>query len=86
MPKTEELKNGTENINEEQQANNPAPETPEEKKDGKIKSFFKKHGTKIRNGAIVVGAVAAGVAADRLGLKIGGGKKKDDDPASEPEA
>lgn len=84
---SKEIKN--ENVNpktEEQQANVPAPEAPEaEKKPGKVKAFFEKHGGKVKTVLAIAGAVGVGMAADRFGLKIGN-KKKADEPASEPEA
>lgn len=64
---------------EEQKVKNPAPETvAEEKKPGKIKSFISKHGGKIKTGLLVAGGIAAGVAVDKFGLKLGKGKKSDD--------
>ena len=50
------------------------------KEPGKVKSFFTKHGGKIKKGLAAVGLVGAGIAADRLGLKIGGWKKGGDAP------
>ena len=82
-----EVKNENVNPNtEEQQATNPAPEAPaEEKKTGKVKEFFKKHKGKVKTGLVVAGGIAAGVIADRLGIKLGG-KKDDPDKASATEA
>lgn len=81
-------KNETINQNEEQVKD--IPETPEKKTDekpakepGKIKQFFTKHKNKIAAGAGVVGAVGVGIIVDRLGIKIGGGKKKADEPGDE---
>ena len=50
-----------------------------------VKDFFKKHGNKIKVGLGVAGAVGVGIAADRLGLKIGGRKKASDTDASTDE-
>lgn len=82
-----EVKNENVNPNtEEQKVENPAPETvAEEKKPGKIKSFISKHGGKIKTGLLVAGGIAAGVAVDKFGLKLGKGKKSDD-PGSETAA
>lgn len=82
-----EVKNENATINEEQMEKN-IPETPEapaeEKKEGKVKAFFKKHSGKIKTGLFVAGGIAAGVVADKIGVKLGG-KKKADEPTSEPE-
>ena len=76
--------------NEEQEAKTATPETPEKKTDekpakepGKIKQFFTKHKNKIAAGAGVVGAVGVGIIVDRLGIKIGSGKKNADEPRDE---
>ena len=74
---------------EEQEAKTVTPETPEKtdekpaKEPGKIKQFFTKHKNKIAAGAGVVGAVGVGIIVDRLGIKIGGGKKKADEPGDD---
>lgn len=76
---------------EEQEAKTATPETPDKKTDekpakepGKIKSFFVTHKNKIAAGAGVVGAVGVGIIVDRLGIKIGSGKKKGgDEPGDE---
>ena len=75
---------------EEQEATTATPETPEKtdekpaKEPGKIKQFFTKHKNKIAAGAGVVGAVGVGIIVDRLGIKIGSGKKKGgDEPGDE---
>ena len=75
---------------EEQEAKTATPETPEKtdekpaKEPGKIKQFFTKHKNKIAAGAGVVGAVGVGIIVDRLGIKIGSGKKKGgDEPGDE---
>ena len=81
-----EVKNENVNPNtEEQKAENPAPETVAKEKKGKIKSFLSKHGGKIKTGLLVAGGIAAGVAVDKFGLKLGKGKKSDD-PGSETAA
>lgn len=72
-----------ENVNpdkkgEEQGNNNPADEG--KKEPGKVKTFFKKHATKIKSGLLVTGGIAAGILADRAGIKFGGRKKGGDDP------
>ena len=54
-----------------------------EKKPGKVKQFFIDHKNKIAAGAGVVGAVGVGIIVDRLGIKIGAGKKKADEPSDE---
>ena len=67
---------------------NPNP-NPDQKNDqavkqpGKIKKFFEKHGGKVKAGLFVVGGVAAGIAADKLGLKLGSKKKGDDQPGGD---
>lgn len=70
-------------IGEEQQG---APVNPDKKDEtakqpGKIKSFFSKNAGKIKAGLAIAGAVGVGVAADRLGIKLGSKKKEDDSPA-----
>ena len=80
---SKEIKN--ENVNpktEEQQATVPAPEAPVEEKKHPVKDFFKKHGNKIKTGLAVAGAVGVGIAADRMGLKLGGKKKTGEDESS----
>lgn len=57
--------------NKEQGNNNPA----DQKEPGKVKVFFKKHASKIKGGLLVAGGLAAGVLADRAGIKLGGRKK-----------
>lgn len=79
---SKEIKNENVNPNEEQQANVPAPETPVEEKKHPVKDFFKKHGNKIKTGLAVAGAVGVGIAADRMGLKLGGKKKTGSDESS----
>ena len=72
---------------EEQKVEITAPETPDqktdekadEKKPGKIGSFFKKHSNKIKIGLGAVGAIGIGVAAVRLGLRLGSKKKGGDE-------
>ena len=75
--------------NEEQNVNgNPEPEktseAPAEKKHP-IKDFFGKHGKKIKTGLGIAGAIGIGVAADRLGLKIGAKKSGSDESPAEAE-
>ena len=56
------------------------------KEPGKFKQFFKfftKHKNKVAAGLGIAGAVGVGVIADRIGIKIGGGKKKADEPGDE---
>lgn len=72
-------------INEEQEAKT-APVDPEDKKDekpakepGKIKTFFSKNKKKILTGLGIAGAVGVGIIGDRVGIKIGSGKKKGGD-------
>lgn len=80
---SKEIKN--ENVNpktEEQQATVPAPEAPVEEKKHPVKDFFKKHSNKIKTGLAIAGAVGVGVAADKIGLKIGNKKKTGTDESS----
>ena len=56
------------------------------KEPGKIKSFFVKHKNKIAGGLGVAGAVGAGIIIDRLGIKIGSGKKKGGDEPGDEQA
>ena len=83
MAEIKEMNNETTINKEEQQGTNPAPEAPV-KEDGKINKFFKNNGKKFKTAGVIVGAVVAGVAADRLGIKLSGNKK--DDTASDTEA
>lgn len=55
------------------------------KEPGKIKTFFTKHGSKIKVGLGAAGAIALGVVADRIGIKIGAGKKSGDAPGDDAE-
>lgn len=66
------------------EATNPDQKKTDEKQPGKVKAFFEKHGSKIKTGLIVAGGIAAGVVADKIGIKIG--KKKDDDRPAATEA
>ncbi len=78
-------KNVNENatINEEQNKEN-IPEAPadQKKEPGKIRKFFSENAGKIKVGLGIAGAVGVGIAADRLGIKLGGSKKKDDETGS----
>lgn len=85
MAEVKEMKQEAMNQNEEQNQGTPAPEAPVEKKDGKIKTFFKTHGGKIKMGLGLAGALGVGIAADRLGLKLGGKKKDEDGPTEAAE-
>lgn len=79
-----EIKNENATINNgaEGKDNNSNPDQKNDQADvkqpGKIKKFFEKHGGKVKAGLFVVGGVAAGIAADRLGLKRGSKKNGDD--------
>lgn len=78
--KTNETVNPTGEAANENNATN--PDKKQAKEPGKIGAFFKKHAGKIKTGAAIAGAVCVGVAADRLGIKLGGKKKDDDRPAA----
>ena len=83
MAEVKNIENAT--INNGAEGNpNPNPEKNDQavKQPGKIKKFFEKHGGKVKAGLFVVGGVAAGIAADKLGLKLSS-KKKDDQPGGE---
>ena len=79
-----DIKNETVNPNgEAANANATTPDQDKKAKEpGKVKAFFEKHGSKIKTGLIVAGGIAAGVVADKIGIKIGGKKKDDDRPAA----
>lgn len=67
--------------NKEQGNNNPAEKDENKGKEpGKIKTFLSKHAGKIKGGLLVAGGLAAGVLADRAGIRFGGRKKGGDDP------
>ena len=63
--------------NKEQGNNNPADQ---KKEPGKVKTFLKTHAGKIKGGLLLAGGMAAGILADRAGIKFGGRKKGGDDP------
>lgn len=67
-PKTEEQGNQTPDGNQVQV-----------EKKHPIKDFFGKHGKKIGVGLGVAGAVGVGIVADRLGFKLGGRKKGEEE-------
>ena len=78
---------------EEQEAKTATPETPEKKTDekpakepGKFKQFFTKHKNKVAAGLGIAGAVGVGIIADRIGIKIGSGKKKGGDEPGDEQA
>lgn len=82
MAEIKNIENAT--INNGEAANEATnPDEKQAKEPGKIGAFFKKHAGKIKTGAAIAGAVCVGVAADRLGIKLGGKKKDDDRPATE---
>lgn len=67
--------------NKEQGNNNPAEKDENKGKEpGKVKTFLAKHAGKIKGGLLVAGGLAAGVLADRAGIRFGGRKKGGDDP------
>lgn len=77
--------NATVNENEEtkEQETNQATATSEEpKKDGILKktgNFFRKNGKKIGVGIGIAAAFAAGIAADKIGIKLPGKKDSGED-------
>ena len=86
MAEIKNIENAT--INNGAEGNpNPNPDQKNDQADvkqpGKIKKFFEKHGGKVKAGLFVVGGVAAGIAADKLGLKLGSKKKGDDQPGGD---
>lgn len=80
-----EIKNeGTVNPNEEQQNTTPDGNVVVTKKHP-IKSFFKKHGGKIKTGLGIAGAVGVGIAIDKLGISRFGKKPGEEAPAETDE-
>lgn len=67
-----DIKDEKKTTTNEEQNNN---ESAEKKEPGKVKVFFKKHASKIKSGLLVAGGLAAGVLADRAGIRLGGRKK-----------
>lgn len=75
------------NQNEEQQVTPEVPDKKDEKpakEPGKIRKFFADNKGKIGVGLGVAGAFAAGIVADKLGIKIGS-KKDGDQPGDTAE-
>ena len=81
----ENMKNETvnnENEVKEQETNQATATTEEPKKDGILKktgNFFRKNGKKIGVGIGIAAAFAAGIAADKIGIKLPGKKDSGED-------
>lgn len=81
----EDIKKNNETMNQEEKQNEnatPDQNKAEQKQPGKVKAFFAKHSGKIKTGLLVAGGIAAGVAVDKFGIRLGGRKKDDDHPAA----